>query len=1661
VDVTVSTASGTSATSAADKFAFDYSQTITFPQPVTPVLVGSAPITLTATGGGSGNPVTFSVVSGPATGSGTNGSTLSFTGVGAVVVEANQLGNSTYLPASPVQRTIFVSAPVSYMAPTTPVGATSSTQTVTISLFTTATVGSINVLTKGIANLDFKFVSGGSCAIGTSYVAGQACTVEYSFTPTSPGGRAGAIVLEDASGNVLATSSIGGVGTGPQGLFTTGVLANVASGLDLARGVSVDGAGNVYNIENNGNIDKFAAATGVETVLTTAGNSPSATAVDGAGNVYFGSDNAEAIYELVGGTGTPVEIASGWTPDNVMVADLAGNLYSSDENTGAIHMIAAGTHQASLVLPAGPISRIIGMTVDASGNLYAADFNHNAMYEIVAGSGTATELFSGNGLSNPHGLTIDPAGNLYVTNYTGGDVQKYTNVAGAWVNSSLQTGSNGTRGITIDSSGNLVMLTDATIYRDTRTTTSLGFGSEGVGSETAAQATGFENDGNAPLTISALGTTSNFTLDPSTTTCTTATGLAVAAACNVGAAFTPSASGSLAGDINITDNTLNAAGTIQQVALSGIGVPSTPVGTTSATQTATITFMNSGTIGAINVVTQGATNLDFEYVAGGTCAVGTAYIADHTCTVEYSFTPTHPWLRLGGITVVNSANTVLGQSFLTGFGSGSQAAFSPVAGLITKALGAGLSSINLAVDSSGNVYESDSGGANGEVKKIPVNCTSTGCVQVLGGGFNYPTGVAVDGIGNVYFANSGNGLVKEMPANCTSASCVATIGGGFGSPYGVAVDGAGNVYVADSFSSAVTVMPPGCASSACVTKLGAGFSYPLGVAVDGSGNVYVADSNNGLVKEMPAGCASSACVTTLGAGFSYPIGVAVDGSGNVYVADNNYDTLFEMSPGCTNSNCVTVLDSAFGDLQGLALDGSGNIFTGDNYTTVVTELDVHDPPTLNFPTATKVGTTDTTDGAISVTVLNNGNMPLTATGPGLTLNTNFMQVAGTGTPADCTASFSLVTNASCNLSIEFAPTAGGPITSTSVLTDNALNGSPATQTITLSGTGVGGTPTLSFSVSNQTYGVAPFAVSATSNSTGALTYSVVSGPATISGSAVTLTGAGSVTLQASQAASAGYTAATVQASFTVNPATPAITFSVPNQYLYGPATPFPVSATSNSPEAIAYSVVSGPATISGNTVTLTGMGIVTLQASQAASADYTAAAVQASFMVSGKSQVTFASLTATKATLNVFGFGFTAPSGTLSFTDTTTGKAVVASVTLNTSTAVASLLPQTTTATGANTLPDWTTLGDVNGDGKPDLITSLFGTDSVSVQLGNGDGTFQAAKTTLIETGFGPMESHLVSLRGNGTMDMVVGSYNVNQIAVLLGNGDGTFQSPVFYTVGSVNNWTSSLITGDFNHDGNQDVAVANSGDNTVSILLGNGSGALQVQSPPISVGQSPGSIRVGDFNGDGYTDLVVANYEDGTITTLLNNQNGGFTATVLSVGSGADSSPDALAIYGSGSSLQLAVGNYNDGTVSVFNSKGDGTFGAQAIIKVGSGPDDVTFADFNGDGVQDLVVANYNDNTVSLLLGKSGGGYTLTGTFNVGDGPYSAAVADIDLDGTPDIVVSNCFGSNTGTLLSGTQISIPYTSFSLTAGDALNSVYTPDGSSEYESSTSPSITAP
>ncbi len=471
----------------------------------------------------------------------------------------------------------------------------------------------------------------------------------------------------------------------------------------------------------------------------------------------------------------------------------------------------------------------------------------------------------------------------------------------------------------------------------------------------------------------------------------------------------------------------------------------------SVTQPVFFTVASGTVVGSINVLTQGATGLDFTQAADTTCTA-TTYAAVTNCTVNVQFSPKYAGLRMGAV-VFKNGSTVLATTYIYGIGTGPQLAFSPST---TTSLGSGFSNpVNVAVDGSGNIYVVDT--PISAVKEMPPGCASSSCVTTLGGGFSSPFGVAVDGAGNVYVADSGHQAVKEMPPGCASATCVTTLGGSFVYPSDVALDGAGNVYVGDYY--VVKEIPPGCTSATCVTTLGGGFGQPFDVAVDATGNVYVTDKPKQLLDEITPGCASSACVTPLGSGgLQAPQGVAVDASGNAYVTDTD-NTVKKLTPGCASSSCVTTLSGGFNQPSGIALDGSGNIYVANSITSgTVSELNVTTPPSLSFGSS-EVGV-QSTSSPQTATVRNIGNAALTFPVPGTgtdpSVAANFTLDSSTTCPEVTTSSSAgiLAAGATCNLAVDFIPTSGTSITGSVVLTDNNLNVTGATQSIGLSGTGI-------------------------------------------------------------------------------------------------------------------------------------------------------------------------------------------------------------------------------------------------------------------------------------------------------------------------------------------------------------------------------------------------------------------------------------------------------------------------------------------------------------------------------------------------------------------------------------------------------------------------------
>ena len=312
---------------------------------------------------------------------------------------------------------------------------------------------------------------------------------------------------------------------------------------------------------------------------------------------------------------------------------------------------------------------------------------------------------------------------------------------------------------------------------------------------------------------------------------------------------------------------------------------------------------------------------------------------------------------------------------------------------------------------------------------------------------------------------------------------------------------------------------------------------------------------------------------------------------------------------------------------------------------------------------------------------------------------------------------------------------------------------------------------------------------------------------------------------------------------------------------------------------------------------------------------------------------------------------------------------------------------------------------DLNGDGRPDIVTANKNDSNVSVVLRNRDGSFQTRQT--FPTGPSPSAAVVADVNGDGVPDIVTSSYTEKSASVLLGTGDGIFAPPRNLPVGST---TYNLAVSDVNGDGHPDIITANN-DGTVSVLLGNGDGTFQNQQS-FAAGRGVTSVTVGDVNGDDIPDLATANSTDNTVSLLLGNGDGTFKSPInLSVGS----RPDWVIledVNGDGKTDVIAT-NGGDNTVSVLLGSGDGTFGAQQAFAAGVLPGSSVIGDFNGDGVRDLITVNVRNGDGNLLIGNGDGTFRAPQVFPIGIDGAALAVADFNADGRSDLVTANFRGDS------------------------------------------------
>ncbi|MBP9095700.1 MAG: T9SS type A sorting domain-containing protein [Ignavibacteria bacterium] len=436
--------------------------------------------------------------------------------------------------------------------------------------------------------------------------------------------------------------------------------------------------------------------------------------------------------------------------------------------------------------------------------------------------------------------------------------------------------------------------------------------------------------------------------------------------------------------------------------------------------------------------------------------------------------------------------------------------------------------------------------------------------------------------------------------------------------------------------------------------------------------------------------------------------------------------------------------------------------------------------------------------------------------------------------------------------------------------------------------------------------------------------------------------------------------------------------------------------------------------------------------------------------------------------------------------------------------------------------PNFIALGDLNGDGKPDVAVTDGGDSKVSVfinttTIGSATPTFTAK--TDFNTGVIPRSVSIRDLNGDGKPDLAIPNYSPNTISILLntttiGSSTPTFTAKFDFGIG---NFPFCAVTGDINGDGLPDLASINSGGGTISVLLNTTTvGSL---SPSFSaktdfaVGSSPNAISIGDFNADGKPDLATSNRTANTVSVLLNTTTPGSATPTFTTQSefivgnspyftvikdfNGDGKPDLAAANNGSNSISvllntttlgvspasfssktdfatgniplalsiadlngdgkqdMVTSNYGSNSASVcFNTTSPGAstpaFSAHTDFTTGSTPVFVSTGDFTGDGKKDIVTANIGSNNISVLLNTTAPGastptFSAKTDFTTGFIPYWLSVGDLNGDGRPDIAVANNSSGTISVFLNTTTPGAGTPSFSartdFTAGSGLNSV--------------------
>jgi sugar lactone lactonase YvrE len=816
-----------------------------------------------------------------------------------------------------------------------------------------------------------------------------------------------------------------------------------------------------------------------------------------------------------------------------MAVDGAGNLYVADRgNNRVVAMVPSGTGYGAASTVLSGLSDPAGVAADWNGNVYVADTGNNRIVMLPMGEeGLGAAVTIGTGFNNPMGVAADPAGNVYVADTGNNRVVELPRIGSGFGSPVVVgTGFKGPAGVAVDSDKSLYIADTGNGKVIKEPFTAAGYGAPVIEANNLTAPTGVAVDGSHNLYIAETG--NDRVVEIPWLAAINRFGGSVVIGGNFASPQGVAADGK--GNTFIADG---SSSQIWEVAAGSAEFGSVNANSSSAAQTYSFSISAGTTIGSVGVLTEGVSGKDFADAGSSTCVAQT-YGSATICSVSVSFTPLGSGQRFGAAVLYDALGNPLATAYLSGTGLKAQTGFVP--GTMTQ-LGTQLSGPSgVAVDGNGNVYIADTG--NNRVVELPWTGNGYGAqTTVPMAGLSSPMGLAVDGAGNLYVASNDNDKVIRLPWTGTGFGPQTKLGVSMYGPTTVTVDGTGSAYVADTLDNRVEKLQWTGTTYSAAQFLGNYVKNPGGATVDGNRNVYFTMPylNSVVIVRWSGGRYQPQA--SLPVKVSFPSAIVADGNSNLYILDTGNNRVIMLPWTGSGLGAQITVASGFNAPVGLTIDATGNLYVADTGNNQVVKIDLSWPGAMSFE-QTYLGSTSADSTQIAL-VENIGNLPFSLAS--VNYPVDFPEEPGASNA--CGTGQSLTPGQGCQLAVNFTPQVpDAQLSETVSVADETESIAGMQHLLPVSGASLGRlSQTISFSaIPGTSYGAAPLVLSASTSSGLPISYQVISGPASLNraGQVLSLNGAGTVVVQAMQAGNATYlAAASVTQSFIVSPAVLTVT----------------------------------------------------------------------------------------------------------------------------------------------------------------------------------------------------------------------------------------------------------------------------------------------------------------------------------------------------------------------------------------------------------------------------------------------------------------------------------------------------------------------------------------